>query len=126
MGFEVHEGPKIDNSVGVNRIRGSALKDGSTGWATLAPNQGEPFLVHGGTILKVSKTTPLLSVTPPKSADTMRTLEEGEPLEVLGWVREPDDKSHIQTAVHVRALSDGASGWAMLADRTGTLNLEVP
>ena len=33
-------GPMLDPSVGVYRIHGKALRDGITGWVTVAGNQG--------------------------------------------------------------------------------------
>lgn len=45
--FEVEEGPKRETSVGVDRVRGRALKDGSAGWVTMSANTGNsaPFMV---------------------------------------------------------------------------------
>ena len=38
--LEVYEGPVMDDSVQVFRVRGCALKDGACGWVTIAGNQG--------------------------------------------------------------------------------------
>jgi len=41
---ELFEGPREEVGFGVLRLRGRALKDGATGWVTVAGNQGKPFL----------------------------------------------------------------------------------
>mmetsp|Transcript_120192 Transcript_120192/g.326166 ORF Transcript_120192/g.326166 Transcript_120192/m.326166 type:complete len:149 (+) Transcript_120192:1084-1530(+) len=49
--MEVTQGPTMDPSIGASRILGRALKDGATGWATVAGSNGTAFLksgVHGG------------------------------------------------------------------------------
>ena len=51
--IEVYEGPTVDPSVGVHRVRGCALRDGAVGWVTIAGNPGLPFLSPGGNVFKV-------------------------------------------------------------------------
>jgi len=41
---ELLEGPRLEASVGIMRLRGRADRDGSTGWISIAGNQGKPFL----------------------------------------------------------------------------------
>ena len=48
--IELYQGPLLDPSFGVCRIRGRALKDGIVGWVTVAGNQGTTFLMPGGGI----------------------------------------------------------------------------
>jgi len=40
---ELIEGPRLEASLGVLRMRGRATKDGAVGWVTIAGNQGTPF-----------------------------------------------------------------------------------
>lgn len=49
--LEVLEGPSKEDGANVQRVRCLAVSDGATGWATIAGNQGTPFLVQGGNIL---------------------------------------------------------------------------
>eukprot|EP00930_Biecheleria_cincta_P017958 TRINITY_DN1412_c0_g2_i1.p1 TRINITY_DN1412_c0_g2~~TRINITY_DN1412_c0_g2_i1.p1 ORF type:complete len:1136 (-),score=315.33 TRINITY_DN1412_c0_g2_i1:134-3208(-) len=49
--LEVLEGPSKEDGANVQRVRCLAVQDGATGWATIAGNQGTPFLVQGGNIL---------------------------------------------------------------------------
>jgi len=41
---ELLEGPRLDASSGVLRLKGRAEKDGAVGWATIADAEGKPFL----------------------------------------------------------------------------------
>lgn len=49
--LEVLEGPSKEDGANVQRVRCLAVQDGATGWATIAGNQGTPFLVQGGNVL---------------------------------------------------------------------------
>merc|ERR1711920_181201 len=41
---ELIEGPRMEPTLGVLRLRGRATKDGAVGWITIAGNQGKTFL----------------------------------------------------------------------------------
>merc|ERR1711994_759932 len=57
--MEVFQGPMLDASVGVYRIHGCALKDGTCGWVTVVGKQGNTFLMPGGSVFAVLNSTPL-------------------------------------------------------------------
>ena len=42
--FEVLEGPRSDEKLGLTRIRGRSLNDGVVGWISVSGNKGTPFL----------------------------------------------------------------------------------
>merc|ERR1712008_119212 len=92
--MEVLQGPMLDPSVGVYRIRGQALKDDETGWVTVSGNQGITFLLPGGNVLKV-----------------------------LDWTRTSRSPLGL-TRIKGRVQGDGAVGWATFSGTNGTKYLE--
>merc|ERR1712226_1031307 len=84
--LEVNQGPIIDPTVGAYRINGRVFKDGVSGWATVLGNQGVTFLIPGGSIYRVVKQCNLSPDV--KDMDgSIRSLIEGEVLQVLDWGR---------------------------------------
>merc|ERR1712217_376301 len=112
--FEVEEGPKQDASIGVDRVRGRALRDGSAGWVTTASNMNRsaPFLVHSGRYLQVSRQTHLRSSENLSEENTLRILREKELVELLDWV--PGD-GVLPPRLNVRAHEEGTTGWATMS-----------
>jgi len=109
--FEALEGPSLDDSAGVQRIRGKAFKDGQTGWITVAGNQGNTYLEEGGNLFKVIKETELTSSFDVSKSSVVKKLKEGEILELLEW-----EKKDESGAMRIKGKSkdDGAIGWATL------------
>lgn len=123
--MQVKAGPCLDPSIGVYRLQGHALKDGITGWATIAGNQGITFLTAGGTIFKVSAATPLTTELKDLTGeDSVRMLVEGEILEVVDWARTSRSALGV-TRVRAKACKDGAEGWATVDNNEGAVFLEV-
>jgi len=123
--IEVQKGPAVDSSVNVYRIYGRCIRDGVSGWATIAGNQGVTFLVPGGRIFTCKATVTLsqdLKDLSGKSA--IRQLQEGEILEVLEWARTSRNELGI-TRIRVKAQIDGAVGWATQMSKEGTVFLEA-
>merc|ERR1712127_966207 len=86
--MEVHQGPMLDPSVGVYRVHGKGLKDGVTGWVTVAGNQGVTFLLPGGNVFQVVKAVALTEELKDTDAtNVVKQLVEGQVLEVLAWAR---------------------------------------
>jgi len=125
--LEVFKGPCIDTSVGVYRLLAKAIKDGTTGWATIAGNQGITFLMPGGRIFTVKAAVALtvdrmdLDGT---ASGLVRTLKEGEFLEVMEWAKTSQSALGV-TRIQARAQIDGAVGWATVTGNDGTVLLEA-
>jgi len=119
--IEVYEGPTVDPSVGVHRVRGCALRDGAVGWVTIAGNPGLPFLSPGGNVFKVIRPLSLFADLEDLEVSPIRPLREGEVLEVLDWAR---TSGSGVTRIKARARSDMAVGWATV-DATGKVYLEA-
>lgn len=121
--MEVIEGPAVDPSVGVYRVKGRALKDGICGWVTIAGNQGLTFLVPGGLVYKVRKALPLTQdlkdVSGEAAGGARRQLLEGEVVELLDWARTSRSALGL-TRLRIKARSDGVVGWATYADSDGS------
>jgi len=123
--LEVYEGPVMDDSVQVYRVRGCALKDGACGWVTIAGNQGVVFLMPGGNVFKVSKPVALtVAMQDVHAKNVVRELKESEVLEVLDWARTARAPMGA-TRVKVKVQSDGMKGWVTIGDATGTTYLEA-
>jgi len=123
--FAVYEGPIKDASLGILRVRGRALKDGSQGWATEVGNTGGVFLQAGEDrgLYEVLRPQPLTEAIEPES-NTLRLLKEGDKVEVLEWDKEHDGSGAMRMRVKV-VEQDGTSGWVtrMLQDETLLLKL---
>jgi len=124
--LEVFEGPKLDSSVGVYRVRGRTLQDGAIGWVTVAGNQGITFLFPGGNAFKVLR--PVVLTDDPKDlhgeTSALRVAVEGEILEVLEWQRTSRSALGV-TRIKGRSLGDGTEGWATVSDSHGVVYLEA-
>jgi len=121
---EVSQGPILDPSVGVYRIRGRALKDGASGYVTVAGNQGITFLQPGGNVFRVVKSTNLSKELKDEKDNTERILKEGEVLEVLEWARTSGSAIGV-TRIKGKAQNDGAIGWATILSSEGQVFLEA-
>merc|ERR1711956_168873 len=122
--MEVLQGPMLDPSVGVYRIRGQALKDDETGWVTVSGNQGITFLLPGGNVLKVVAPTVLSEdSTDVDGKDVVHQLKVGDVLEVLDWTRTSRSPLGL-TRIKGRVQGDGAVGWATFSGTNGTKYLE--
>merc|ERR1712037_727143 len=114
----------LDPSVGVYRVHGRALKDGVVGWVTVAGNQGITFLLPGGNVFKVVRSTPLCEDL--KDVDgikPIKMLQEGEILEVLDWARTSRSALGI-TRIKVKVQGEAAIGWATTIDNNQVVFLE--
>jgi len=121
----VHEGPQKDDNLGIMRVRGHAVKDGTHGWATAVGNTGGIFLEEGvgECTFEVVEEVPLTLDFEPEGSDKVRMLAVGERLHILEW-----DKKHEASGVtrlKVKVVNSEDSGWAtkMLPDETRLLRL---
>jgi len=128
---EVLEGPVMDESVEVERIRVKVMKDGLEGWVTPVGNQGTVFLEAGGNLFRVVKETILTNTfemqgdkeATRKLKETTRKLKEGELVEVREWAKKEESSGLLR--MRVRAKSDGHVGWATMVGNQGTVFLQV-
>merc|ERR1712232_842588 len=95
--IELLHGPLQEKSIGATRIQGRALRDGVTGWASVTGAGSAALLEATTPFLKVTSSVPLnpASVAPPGAAP-LRSLAEGELLEVLSWERPGDATQQVQ------------------------------
>jgi len=122
---EVYQGPVVEPSVSVLRVHGRALRDGAVGWATISGSQGVTFLVPGGNVMRVLQPAALADeLKDTAGAKTIRTLAEGEVLEVLDWARTSRSALGV-TRVRAKVRGDGVVGWATTADGSGQRFLEA-
>uniref|UniRef100_A0A7S1QXX4 EF-hand domain-containing protein n=1 Tax=Alexandrium catenella TaxID=2925 RepID=A0A7S1QXX4_ALECA len=124
--FAVYEGPVKDETLGIFRVRGRALKDGCQGWATELGNTGGVFLEAGedSGLYEVVRPQPLSAGFEPDGHPTVRYLKEGDKLEVLEWDKEHEGSGQVRIQVKL-AGEDGPSGWVtkMLQDETMLVKL---
>jgi len=123
--MEVFQGPMLDPSVGVYRIHGKALRDGITGWVTVAGNQGITFLMPGGNLFKVIRPSRFTDFPEDLEGEHgVRQLMEGEILEVLAWQRVKEGTPAAVTRLKSKLQGANATGWVSMSDG-GIPNLEV-
>jgi len=115
---ELLEGPKIDDKVGVARLRGRALSDGTSGWITERGSQGTCFLQE--------ESKPRLVVTEEVAMQEdfdgevpckTRSLKPGEVIDVTEGPREEPAGTLLRARGKMR--SDGAVGWFTMKSRQG-------
>lgn len=125
--MEVFQGPMLDPSVGVYRIHGRSLRDGITGWVTVAGNQGVTFLMPGGGLFKVVRQTMLTDDLKDVdgSSKIVAMLKEGQILEVIDWGRTSRSALGV-TRLKVKVQGDEAIGWVSIVDSgSGVVLLEA-
>jgi len=128
--IEVIDGPLRDPAIGIQRVFGKALSDGTQGWVSVTGNQGSNYLVEGGNLYKVVKETILTDSfelngekASIKLKETTRKLKEGTVLEAHEWPRK-DEKSGL-TRLKGKVRNDGAIGWVTTTGNTGVIFLEL-
>jgi len=108
----VLEGPIDDEAAGVSRIRAKAAKDDMEGWVTTKGNAGSVYATESGRTYVVTSKTPLQNRFNSEFAKDVRTLEEGETIELLEGPKE--EKAEAPLRVHGRSSTDGKVGWVSL------------
>merc|ERR1719272_2296706 len=128
--IEVMDGPLRDPAIGILRIFGKAMNDGTEGWVTVTGSQGSNYLEEGGNFYRVVKETVLTGSfeldgekASIKLNDKSRKLKEGTILEVYEWPRKEEMTGLVRMKGKVR--STGAIGWVTATGNTGTVFLEV-
>jgi len=118
--FEILEGPRPDEKLGVNRVRGRSLVDSTEGWLSIKGNQGSVFLKE------VEKPFYTVCGSVEVQLDPGFKVGEGEPVRMLpsGEVLEMLEGPKKETfppglRAKCQALSDKATGWFSIRDKQG-------
>jgi len=106
--FLASQEPEVDESAGVTRLEGTAVKDDKAGWITIKGNAGtvyaERSAKHYITCREVSLQKRFISL----GAESVRTLAKGEAVEVL----EGPKAEKFEPVVRMKGkAADGAVGW---------------
>jgi len=104
-----------DEESSVSRVEGKVRKDGTEGWITLKGNAGTTFCEAASNYYVVTKELDVHRRFASANAEVVRSLEEGDNIEVLEGPRE--EKVEPVARIKVRALSDKAVGWLPLAEK---------
>jgi chromosome segregation ATPase len=116
--LEVLDGPKVDETSSLERVKVKALSDGAEGWMTTKGNQGKVFLEKAEKPLYAcGKDAPLGKEVKTGSEPPIRTLKAEEIVEIL----EGPCTETLQPAkrVKVKASSDGKIGYVTITDQHG-------
>lgn len=97
-----------DSDSKLTRVR-AKCSDGKEGYITLKGNAGTTYAELSGKHWTISKEVPLTKVFKSLGAEEIRTLEEGELLEVLEAPKEEAFTPEIR--LKCKAMSDGCTGW---------------
>jgi len=121
--IELLEQAGVEGSTTLSRVRCRAILDGKEGYATLKGNQGTSFLEKCTKPFYCCDREVQLHEAFQSRSPVVRTLQEGEVLEVLqGPQREEEAQSCLR--LHGVAVSDGADGWVTQRDASGKVLLE--
>eukprot|EP00747_Dinoflagellata_sp_TGD_P213114 gnl/TRDRNA2_/TRDRNA2_86113_c0_seq2.p2 gnl/TRDRNA2_/TRDRNA2_86113_c0~~gnl/TRDRNA2_/TRDRNA2_86113_c0_seq2.p2 ORF type:complete len:133 (-),score=35.44 gnl/TRDRNA2_/TRDRNA2_86113_c0_seq2:94-492(-) len=128
------EGPVKEEVVDVMRLRVRVVFGGEgEGWVTIAGNTGSKILESCENVLRVLKATALTEDVARDSPE-VRSLSEGEIVEVLEWEKKKDEASDQKDeassqkgwqVVKVKAKSDGAVGWVSRLSADGEVQLRI-
>ena len=102
-----------DDATNIMRTRVRAMKDNREGWASVASNLGRLYLQEDPwCAYKVNASTPLLKEL--GSSEVVRNLEQGEFVEMLGFLKEESPGQNSTMRMKLWANKDGATGWASI------------
>eukprot|EP00930_Biecheleria_cincta_P069318 TRINITY_DN57073_c0_g1_i1.p1 TRINITY_DN57073_c0_g1~~TRINITY_DN57073_c0_g1_i1.p1 ORF type:complete len:2024 (+),score=506.13 TRINITY_DN57073_c0_g1_i1:617-6073(+) len=110
-GIVMLEGPIVDETTGVTRIRARAMRDDLEGWVTLKGNAGTVYAEESGKQYTMQKEGALHKGFRSISG-SLRLLKQGEEVTLLEGPRE--EKIEPSTRMRCRALADDAVGWVTL------------
>merc|ERR1712150_152568 len=115
--IEVHECPIRDNTVGIARIKGRAVKDGAAGWTTVLGSNGSVFLKELGCAYQVVKNTGITANFELDDGEPVQMLKEGDMLDVLEWDRKNEASNLVRLKVQVQG--SGTIGWVTKIGQDG-------
>jgi hypothetical protein len=113
--FVVSEGPTVEESSGISRIKGKSAKDGVEGWVTILGNAGTVYCKVNEKLWRVAKEVEL---TEKMSSDSsvLRKLEAGSVFEGIDTTPK-EEKTPASQRLKVRT-SEGAVGWVTVKSET--------
>jgi len=115
---EVLEAGKLDEAVGVSRVRCRAVRDDTRGWATLRNNQGAVLLRRIPKPYFACFEETAMSEGFARSSATVCILKPGEVVEhTQGPLKEP---SQEMQRIRGRSAKDGKTGWVTLREADGS------
>jgi len=116
--IELLEGPKTDEGVGVVRLRGRALADGTSGWITERGSQGTCFLQEAPKPrLVVTQEVAMQEDFSGEVPCSTRALKPGEVIDVTEGPRE--EPAAVVVRARGKMRKDGAVGWFTVVSRQG-------
>jgi len=119
--FEVIEGPRKEDPLQVQRIKGKAAKDGKIGWTTLK----DAAAVDNFELTKVLVCKSSIAITNSFDIATGKAIRKLEVGEVLDIVEEPkSDESRSLLRVKAKSQKDGKEGWVTMKGNQGTAYVE--
>jgi len=110
--LEVTEEAKEDAKRSLTRLKVKTLTDEKEGWVTLSGNKGTAYVQESDSFFTCKKAI-ALEARFPSDSKTVRTLEEGELLEVLEDPRVESKEG--ASRVRGRSISSGSEGWVTIA-----------
>lgn len=116
------EDPEEEDKAKVMRIHCKTVKEGTEGYVSICGNAGTQFLEQGGDLFKVLQPVGLTKTLEVTEAEPLRTLEEGELLQVIKGERKEPTSEVLR--MKVRARVDGAVGWVTMANSDGAAHLK--
>jgi len=118
--LEVFEGPRKEAAVEVQRVKGTAQKDGKLGWVTFKDAGGE--LLQMTSYLACKQSIAITTTFDISAGKALRKLDVGELLETVEDPKE--DIARSLTRVKVRARNDGIEGFVTMKGNQGTAYVE--
>merc|ERR1712151_307658 len=115
--LESLEEPKEDAARSLTRVRTKTVRDQKEGWLTVKGNQGTSYVEETDKNY-VCKRSLALDKKFETNSNNLRTLEEGEVVELLDGPK--TETKEGDNRVCVRLLSDGSEGWFSLTGKNVT------
>jgi hypothetical protein len=117
--FEARDGPRTDSKLGLSRVKGVSLKDGTEGWISVKGNQGTAFLepVNKPFYYCHKEEVALEAQFEGAGQDALRVLQVDEVVELLQGPCQVTQPSVVRMRVH--AVKDTAQGWITTRNRDG-------
>merc|ERR1712176_1726561 len=119
--LELLEGPRQEEPVETQRMRGKAASDGKVGWVTLNDPQGNANFEQTK-VLVCNQSIAITTTYDIVEGKTIRKLEVDETLEVLEEAKE--DPVRGLSRVKAKAKTDGVEGWVTIKGSKGTAYVE--
>lgn len=123
--LEVLEGPRQETAEPEKFLKGTAVKDGASGWIRVKDANGGDIAVHGKKSFYVCKS--MIALTDQYDIQKCGILRKVSTGEVFEEVESPDGKPEEGASIsrkRVKSTRDGDEGWITLKGSQGTTYLE--